>query len=96
MSQSNQQAMDQEMKQDLTLIEKLVRAIDVKVTGVIAFLRGNELDKDDKGLVGQVNDIEKRVHRLEKWFDRLMWLVAGMSLPAGVGTWELIKSFIVK
>jgi hypothetical protein len=95
MQNSNQQVMDAEMKQDLEQIEKLVAAVDTKVTGIIAFLRGNELDKEDKGLVGRVNEIERRTENLEKWRDRIFWALIGMGLPAGVGTWELVKSIFL-
>lgn len=84
------------MKQDLEQIEKVVTNIDAKVTGIIAFLRGNELDKDDKGLVGRVNDLEIRIVSLEKWKDRLFWAMIGMGFPAGVGTWEFVKTIINK
>lgn len=96
MEQINGQQMEQQLKHDLEQIQDSVSEINTKVTGIIAFLRGNELDREDKGLVGRVNDIEKRMENLEKWRDRIFWALIGMGLPAGVGTWELIKTIFAK
>lgn len=84
--------MDMDMKIELGKIQKDLTEVDDKVTGILAFLRGNELDKDDRGMVGTVNDLKKRVEYLEKWKDRIFYIMVGMALPAGVGTWELFKN----
>lgn len=76
---------------ELQKIEQAVKEVDAKVTGIRAFLSGNELDKDDKGMVGQMNDVLQRVTTLEKWKDRIFYVMIGMALPAGIGTWELVK-----
>lgn len=64
------------------------------LTTILILLTGNKLDRDDKGIVGKQNDLEKRIEALEKWKDRIFWIVIGMSFPAGVGTWELISGII--
>jgi hypothetical protein len=94
--QNEKLVMEEEMRQELVQIENLVKEVDAKVTGIRAFLSGNELDKDDKGMVGRVNDIETRIENLEKWKDRIFWCLVGMGLPAGVGTWELFKTIFHK
>lgn len=70
--------------------EKKIGDIDRKLDSVLLLLRGNELDKQDSGLVGTVNDIDERVIRLEKWKDRLIAIAIGMSVPAGIGLKEII------
>lgn len=72
-------------------IKKMVAILDAKLTGVIAFLRGNELDREDKGLTGRMNELEERVFNLEKWKFRIFWFACGMSFPAGIGMWEIIQ-----
>jgi hypothetical protein len=62
-----------------------IQEVGGKITKILSLLQGNDLDKDDKGLVGTVNDIDKRVKTLEKWKDRIVWLLIGLSIPAGVG-----------
>lgn len=80
-------------QEQLEEIKKMVVGMDAKLNGVISFLRGNELDKEDKGLAGWKNEIEDRVFELEKWKFRQYWFAMGFS-AAGVGVWELLKKII--
>lgn len=64
------------------------------ISTILILLTGNKIDRDDKGIVGKINSIEKRVETLEKWKDRVFWIVIGMSFPAGVGTWELLSQLL--
>jgi hypothetical protein len=80
--------------------EQAVGAIEDKVDNILAILRGNELDKDDKGMIGNVDALGKRVTKLEKWNDRTIWIMVGMAAPASWGTLEIlhivVKSLIQK
>jgi hypothetical protein len=67
-----------------------------KLDEVLSLLRGNTLDKNDQGFIGSVNDLEKRVTSLEKWRDRIIWMVIGMGLPASVGVIEILKKIFIK
>ena len=68
--------------------EKKIEAIDRKLDSVLVLLRGNELDKQDTGLVGTMNDIDDRVKRLERWKDRIIVIAISLSVPAGLGIKE--------
>lgn len=65
-----------------------------KLDEVLILLRGNTLDKNDQGFTGAVNDLEKRVSVLEKWKDRVVWMVIGMGIPASVGIIEILKKLL--
>lgn len=88
--------MEQEMKIELDQIQNTLESLDAKVTGIRSFLSGNELDKDDKGLVGVVNDLKQRVNRLEGIVTRIFYIGIGMSIPASIGTYELVKAIFLK
>lgn len=66
-----------------------------KLDEVLSLLRGNILDKNDNGFIGSVNDLEKRVTTLEKWKDRIVWMIIGMGIPASVGMIEILKKLLI-
>lgn len=70
--------------------------IDEKVTSILTLLRGNALDKSDNGIIGAVDSLERRLAILEKWKDRIVWMVLGMGLPASVGIMEILKKIFLK
>jgi len=73
----------QSMQRDLKDLKENVHAI-------LALLRGNEIDKDDKGHLGIVNDHENRISKLEKLKDKAIYILIGMSIPAGFGIANII------
>jgi hypothetical protein len=75
--------------------EKLV-SVERKVSTILDLIAGNNLNKDDKGIVGKVVSHDDRLDDLEKWRDRLVWTVIGMGLPASVGIWEILRKIILK
>lgn len=66
-----------------------------KLDEVLSLLRGNTLDKSDSGFIGSVNDLEKRVSTLEKWKDRIVWMMVGMGIPASIGVVEILKKIFI-
>jgi hypothetical protein len=75
--------------------EKLI-SVERKVSTILDLIAGNNLNKDDKGIVGKVVSHDDRLDDLEKWRDRLVWTVIGMGLPASVGIWEILRKIILK
>jgi hypothetical protein len=67
-----------------------------KLDEVLSLLRGNNLDKNDQGFIGTVDDLQKRVTGLEKWKDRIVWMFLGMGIPASVGVVEILKKIFIK
>lgn len=89
--QEQTQSMDQEMKKELAHIQTSIENLDANVTAIRSFLSGNELDREDKGLVGKVNDHSMRIRKLEKQRDMAIYWCLGLAFPTGIGTWELIQ-----
>jgi len=79
-------------------MEQWQRDIDNKLNSILQLLKGHELDKDDKGLVGQTYDHEHRIEKLEKLKDRVVNIIIGLSVPAGIGLYDVLKSlaFLIK
>lgn len=61
-----------------------------KLDKILTLLRGNELDKNDNGIVGKINDMDTRLYKLEMTKNRLFWILIGMSFPTGIGIGKLI------
>lgn len=72
-----------------------VDEIGNKVSSILSLLQGNKLDKNDNGVIGTVDDLHERVTNLEKWKDRIVWMVIGMGLPASVGIMEILKKIFI-
>jgi len=84
------------MPTELNELEKKVDHVDNKVSSILSLLQGNKLDKNDNGVIGIVNELHERVTSLEKWRDRIIWMVIGMGLPASVGLVEILKKIFLK
>lgn len=79
----------------MTLAMNEVDELKKKLDEVLSLLRGNILDKSDNGFIGSVNDLEKRVTTLEKWKDRIVWMMVGMGIPASIGVVEILKKIFI-
>lgn len=77
-------------------IEKQVAEVNTKVTSILVLLKGHDLDKDDKGMIGVQNDHESRLQKLEKTLDRMKYLLIGVSIPAGWGIVDIVQKIILK
>jgi hypothetical protein len=65
--------------------------ISKKISEIYNLLCGNQLNKDDKGMVGDVNDHEVRLLRVEKMIAAGKWLLIGMGISSGVGIASIIS-----
>ena len=76
-------------------LQKQVRAIDDKVSSILALLKGNELDKNDQGIIGTVDDIDKRLKALEDWkkgsIRYLKGIAIGIAIPSSIGIVKLLE-----
>ena len=80
-----------ELEKKVSDIDHKVSGIDQNVTTILHLLTGTHLDKN-QGLLFEFNEerernilLEKRVTKLEKWRDRIIWMMVGMALPTGYG-----------
>lgn len=76
---------------------KTVHSMNESVKKMVILLQGNDFDKNDNGMIGEVTELRERVARLEKFKDRMFWVVVtactilGISLPSFVQ--YIIKAF---
>lgn len=71
-----------------------IREVNGKVTSILQLLKGHELDKDDKGMVGIQNDHEERISKVERLIDKGKYFIIGICFPASWGIADiLIKLF---
>ena len=82
-------------------LEEQVKAIDKKVTTIIHLLTGTDLDKS-QGFLHQFEEqvqvigvLQKRIEKLEKWKDRIIWILVGLALPTGYGIAGILN-FLLK
>lgn len=81
---------------DIQHLEEQVEQVDKKVSSILQLLKGNELDKDDEGMIGVQNNHEQRIRRIEKISDRLFYFLIGLSAFAGWGLIDIIQKLILK
>ncbi len=62
-----------------------------KMDQVLEIIRGNELDPNDSGILGKVNDFDKRLTKIEKLINKGAWILFGMAFSSG---WGLAKILI--
>lgn len=83
-----------ETKMEQQFKEK-VDEIGEKVTSILSLLRGNVLDKNDQGIIGTVDDIDKRLKSLEDWkkgsIRYAKGLLLGMAIPSSIGIVKLLE-----
>lgn len=66
--------------------------IEKKVDKILLLLSGDhEIDRQDEGLVGDVRNLKLRVYRLERWKDRVIYFLIGISFAAGWGISDLLN-----
>ena len=80
----------------MRLMEKQMEDMGSKVSRILWTLTGNELDRNDTGFIGQVDELEKRVKALEKFRDRAIYLIIGASLTTGFGVGKVIELILQK
>ena len=77
-------------------IEKQVGDIDTKVTSILVLLKGHELDKDDRGMIGIQNDHEGRIQKMERLVEKGKYFLIGISVPASWGIIDILQKVFLK
>lgn len=61
----------------------------------IAMCGNKEMDPDDKGIIGKIEDMHERLEDLEtlktRIKDKFTYLMIGLSIPAGFGITEILS-----
>ena len=76
-------------------LKEKVDEIGEKVTSILSLLRGNALDKNDQGIIGTVDDIDKRLKTLEDWkkgsIRYVKGIAIGIAIPSSIGIVKLLE-----
>lgn len=83
----------QELDIKVDTVTTKVNTLDVKFDLLLAVLRGNAINTDDKGLLGKSTDHENRITKLENKFNKAIWIAVGVALATGVGLREIVGLF---
>lgn len=75
-----------QMKNEMSQLNK-------KVDKIIDILSGNDLDRNDNGVVGDVRQLKMRVAKLERWRDRVIYFLIGASFFAGWTIPDMLSKF---
>lgn len=77
-----------------TKIDERTRDLNDKIEQVLTVLVGKTLDANDKGYIGRMVEVEDRVDKLEKKWDRTFYIIIGMSLTTGGGLFALVQTLL--
>lgn len=66
------------------------------VRDILYVLKGNELDKNDNGLLGDFQELKKEVKELREFKNKALWVIYGATFTAGYGVFELISKVFAK
>lgn len=75
--------------------DKIV-AVGKDVSDILHLLKGNPHNRQDNGFIGMVLENRARLDKLEKFKDRVIWIIVGMSLTSGYGLSEIIRRIVNK
>jgi hypothetical protein len=88
------------IEQQVKTVDMKVNMLDNKVDKILMVLTGNSMDKDDRGIIGTVNDHDDRITKIERKFEgiiaRAIGIGIGLSLMAGVGIREFVEIIFKK
>lgn len=65
--------------------------VRVDIKDVLVLLKGNPHNSTDLGVLGRLTSSEKRIEKLEKFKDRVIWVIVGMALTSGYGISEIVR-----
>ena len=78
---------------EITKLSNKFDAMSQKVDKMYQLMIGHELD-EDSGYVTKIKTLEKQVNELVEFKKRIIWIGLGMSIPSGVGVWQIIQYLI--
>lgn len=71
--------------------EEQLSNIDKKISLILTIISGNELDKNDKGILGKIASHENRIGKIEDHHEKYKHTLLGMGIASGVGIYAIIK-----
>lgn len=82
-----------EHQNEIVQVKTEMSKLNGKVDKIIDILSGNEYDRNDNGIVGDVRQLKMRVAKLERWKDRVVYALIGASFGAGWTLSDLLQKF---
>jgi chromosome segregation ATPase len=83
----------EQFQQEIHQMKENMRQLNSKVDKILEALSGNDLDKSDQGTIGDVRELKRRVAKLERWKDRVIYALIGVSFGAGWTISDLLQKF---
>lgn len=74
----------QELNEGMKALQKSNEQLSVHILRLTTLISGNELDKDDKGMVGQLREVMQDVEELKLAKKRIGWSIAGFMVAGSV------------
>jgi hypothetical protein len=71
-------------------VEEKIGNIDKNVNLMVILLRGNEFDSSDRGMIGKQTEQDRRIERLEKFKDKMIWVMIGAGVIGGLNLVQVI------
>ncbi len=71
-----------------------VNTMNENLKKVVILLQGNDFDKTDNGMIGEVTELRKKVYALEKFKDRATWVLVTAGCITGLNLFQLIDMVI--
>lgn len=75
-------------------VEDRLGEIHKNVNLMVILLRGNEFDKSDGGMIGDQNEMKRRLERLERFKDKMTWVFVGAGLVTGLNLVQLVDLIV--
>lgn len=75
-------------------LEKKMEEMSRNINKILELLTGNDLDPNDNGHIGEIKDLRERVKTLERWKDRALWIMVGMSVTSSFSMAALIGKLV--
>jgi hypothetical protein len=70
--------------------------MDIDMKLLLLLLKGNEMNPEDKGVVGTINELKREVASLKRFKDKTVYLLIGFSFGAGWAISDFISKFLAK
>jgi ElaB/YqjD/DUF883 family membrane-anchored ribosome-binding protein len=88
--------MENVFQKEIHQMQNEIRQVNSKVDKILDVVSGNALDKNDQGIMGDVRNLKARVAKLERWKDRVIYALIGVSFGAGWTISDLLQKFFNK
>lgn len=79
--------------EDMIRIEEKVDNLHEDLHDLKKILLGNKMIVNDSGMIGKILDQEKRIGRLERFKDRVIYVLVGASLFGGYALSDILNKF---